>query len=367
MDESDAIVLERVSADESADSAGAAKSDEAVLLHRKPRGWQLSVGSLAVGVALVVLGIGVLTAATAEIRIVASLVGLGLIAFGGDALLKRRFGAQFPTGLWLAVAWLVIVVFCAVFADFLPFSEARDSSKTLLEPIRASPDLFSDHPLGTDSQGLDVLGGIAYGSRVSLTVGFGAVAIGMALGGLIGVASGYYRGVIDRVTDIIINAALSFPPLVLLLAVAAVLPRNTRNITLALALLTIPAYVRLARANTLVMAQREFVVASRALGARSRRIIMRDLIPGVMTPLMSYGFVVIAVVIVAEAGLSFLGLGIPRPQPTLGNMIAAGQELFETRPHLVFAPATALFLLVLSLNRLGEEARRRWDPRESRL
>jgi peptide/nickel transport system permease protein len=155
--------------------------------------------------------------------------------------------------------------------------------------------------------------------------------------------------------------------LVLLLAVAAVLPRNTRNITLALALLTIPSYVRLARANTLVLAQRDFVLAAKAVGAGNRRIIVRELLPGVLAPLLSFAFIVIAVVIVAEASLSFLGLSIPRPKPTLGNMIASGQSRFETIPHLVFVPAVFLFAVVLALNRLGEEARRRLDPRDSKM
>jgi peptide/nickel transport system permease protein len=160
---------------------------------------------------------------------------------------------------------------------------------------------------------------------------------------------------------------LAFPPLILLLGLAAVLQRNVRNITLALAVISIPTFIRLSRANTLVLAQREFVVAVRALGARSRRIIFRDLLPGALLPLTSYAFAVVAVIIVAEASLSFLGLGIPRPTPTLGNMIAAGQDSFQTHPHMVFVPATALFLTVFCLNRIGEEARRRWDPRDAKI
>lgn len=342
---------------------------------RPTLGWRPAPkGSLPGGIALVAAGIvtlvvaiGVLTHVAAEIRVILSIAAVVAVYYGADMLAKRVFGPKFQTGLWLSGMFLSLVTLAAVFADLLPLKEARDSSKTFLEPIRARPDLFSKHPLGTDDQGLDTLGGLIYGSRVSLIVGIGAVIIGLAVGGLLGVVAGYRRGLLDRILDVFVTSALAFPPLVLLLAIAAVLPRNTRNITLALALLSIPSYVRLARANTLVLAQREFVIAARAFGAKDRRIVLRELVPSVLTSLLSYAFVIIAVVIVAEAGLSFLGLSIPRPEPTLGNMISAGQTRFDTVPHMVFVPATFLFLIVLSLNRLGEEARKRFDPRQSKL
>ena len=319
------------------------------------------------GIVAVAIALGVLTRVTAEIRVILSLVGLGAAYSGLGLLAKARYGPSTTIGTKLAAVWVTLVVGGAVVADFLPLKEAEDASKTFLEPIRATPDLFSRHPLGTDDQGLDILGGLLYGSRVSLVVGIGAVAIGVIVGGLLGVMSAYFRGAFDRAVNILVTSALAFPPLVLLLAVAAVLPRNTRNIALALALLTIPSYVRLARANALVLAQKEFVLAARAAGASNGRIILRELVPGVVAPLLSFAFIAVSIVIVAEASLSFLGLSIPRPKPTLGNMIATGQNRFETIPHLVFIPATFLFLVVLSLNRLGEEARRRFDPKDSKL
>ena len=136
---------------------------------------------------------------------------------------------------------------------------------------------------------------------------------------------------------------------------------------LALAAIGIPTYVRLARANTMVFAEREFVLAARSLGSRDRRVIFRELVPNVALPILSYAFIIIAVLIVAEASLSFLGLGIQRPDPTWGNMIAAGQDDFDKHPHLVFAPGITMFLTVFSLNRVGEKARQIWDPRESTL
>lgn len=323
--------------------------------------------AIVVGIVTIAIAIGYLPSVPGQVRVVVGLAGLVVTAWGVDRLCKARFGLRFPTSLWAAGAWMVLVLLGAVFADLLPLAESTDPSKTFHEPILARPDLFSRHPLGTDRQALDILGGILHGLRVSLIVGVGAVTIGLVLGGTIGILAGYYRAALDLAVDIVTTAMLAFPPLILLMGIAAVLPRNIRNVTLALAIISIPTYVRLARANTFVAAQREFVLAARVLGAKTRRIIIKDIVPSVIVPLMSYAFVVVAVVIVAEASLSFLGLSIPRPEPTLGNMIAAGQDSFQENPHLVFLPATALFLTVLALNRLGEEARKRFDPREAKI
>lgn len=321
---------------------------------------------LVAGVALIGVGLGVLTDATAALRIGLVVVGLIGLYDAARTVIRRRMPTT-NAGLWVSAAWVGLIVLTSAFADLLPLTEARDTSKTFSEPILATPDLWSGHPLGTDRQGLDILGGIIYGFRVSLVVGLGTVTIGVVLGGLIGTLAGYYRKSVDRIVGFFTNSLLAFPPLILLMGVAAVMERNLLNMTLALALVTIPIYVRLARANTMVVSQREFVLAARALGAKDRHIILRDIAPSVLRPMLSYAFVVVAVIIVAEASLSFLGLGIPRPEPTLGNLISAGQRDFERHPHLVFGPAIALFMLVLALNRLGEEAQRRLSGRESKL
>jgi peptide/nickel transport system permease protein len=330
------------------------------------RSWAVILGGVIVGVVAIWVATAGLTHTTAAIRLVVGGLGLVALYLAFDTALRKRL-PQARTGLWLASAWIILITLAAVFADYLPLSESKDPSKTFTEPILAAPDLFSSHPLGTDRQGLDILGGIIYGFRVSLVVGLGTVILGIAIGGTIGILAGYYRGNLDRGVDLLTNSMLAFPPLILLLAVSAVLERNVRNITLALAIVSIPTYIRLARANTLVVAQKEHVLAARALGARNRTIVGRDITPAALRPLFSYAFVVIAVIIVAEASLSFLGLSIPRPEPTLGNMIAAGQADFQNYPHLVFLPAIALFLTVLCLNRLGEEAQHRLDPRDAKL
>lgn len=325
------------------------------------------VGGIAVAVVLAVVATTVLTDVTATVR-----VGLGLLAavvafMSVDRLCKTVISPTFETGVWLAVLWLVVLVLAAVLVDLLPIREARDVSLTLDEATLQRPDLFSAHPLGTDRQGLDILGGVMYGARVSLVVALGAVLIGMVVGGIIGVAAGFYRGRIEAVVGVLTDSMLAFPPLILLLAIVAVVSPTVGTVALALAVISIPTYIRIARANTLVFAQRDFVLAARALGARNRTVILREIVPNVALPVVSFGFTVVAVLIVAEASLSFLGLSIQRPDPSWGNMIAAGQRDFDRHPHLVFVPSLVLFLTVFALNRVGDKARRLWDPRESRL
>jgi peptide/nickel transport system permease protein len=145
---------------------------------------------------------------------------------------------------------------------------------------------------------------------------------------------------------------------VLLLAVVALFERNVRNISLALALITVPTFMRLTRAQTLVSTRREYVLSARAMGAKNRRIIFREILPNVVLPVASYAFLVMALLIVAEGSLAFVGVGINPPHPSWGGMIAKAQDRLRTAPHAVFVPAGAMFLTVLALNRVGEWARR---------
>ena len=319
------------------------------------------------GIFLVWFGTDGLSSAAMAWRIIAVAAGLIVAYFGLDRLLRRLVSPAIDTGLWLSVFWISIVVLAAIFADVLPLKEARDASQSFGEPVNARPDLFSSHPLGTDTFGLDLLGGVIYGARLSLQISLGATAIGLFIGGLIGVCSGYFRGKLDSSVGVLTNSLLAFPPLILLIALMVALDPSVTNLVLALAILGIPTYIRLARANTMTIAQREFVLAARSLGAKERRIVIRELVPNVALPLLSYAFIIIAVLIVAEGSLSFLGLSIPRPEPTWGNMIYAGSEDLRTTPHLVFVPATVMFLTVFALNRVSDRAREIWDPREAKV
>lgn len=318
------------------------------------------------GIAMTVLGTQLDSGLGATMAVV--LVGLGTAYVGLSRLLTAVFGPRFDTAFWLSVIWLVLVVGSAALAPLLPLGEHNDTAASLLEPAYAGPSLASDHPLGTNNFGLDMLARTIYGARASLVVAVVAVVIGMVVGGGIGIVAGFVRGRTDAVIGIFTNSLLAIPPLILLIALATVLEPKIRNIALVLALLGIPGQIRIARANTMAYASREFVTAARAMGATKWRIMYRELLPSVAIPLASLGMVIISVLIVAEASLSFLGLGIQPPNPSWGNMIAEGKEgVLELHPHVVLVPGIVLFLTVFAFNLVGEKLRSRLDPRGSKL
>ena len=270
---------------------------------------------------------------------------------------RRRVKRHAPVLVWVAAAWLVLLVLCAIFADLLPIKGyARPAG-----PLRQAPGWHSVSLLGTDAIGRSQLSRVIYGARQSLTIAVGAVSIGLALGGLLGLLGGYFRGRVDALIALFTDSVLAVPPLLMIVAVTAFLERTMLTITMALALLAVPTYVRVARAHTLTLARREFVEAARALGASRRRIIFKELLPNVALPLISYVFLITASVIVAEGTLSFLGLGLPPPRPTWGAMIKDGRNYLSKSPAIIAVPAAALTVTVMALNIVGDHARLRYE------
>lgn len=327
----------------------------------------LGVVLAVVGLALTVFGWST-TVLALEAKAPLFLVGLVVLYQGTvralNAALRRRVDLVFV----LSMIWLSVLCLGAVVAPLLPLGEYNNVAKTLLEPTNMSPLLLSDHPLGTNSQGLDLLSRSLHGARTSLIVSVLAVAIGAVVGGALGVIAGYYRKGVDSVIGIFTNALLAIPPLILLIALSTVLEPNLRNLALALSVLTVLSMVRVARANTIAFSQREFVMAARLMGASRFRVMLRELVPNVVLPLFSLAIVMISALIVAEASLSFLGLGVQQPDPTWGNMIAEGEGgVMEQYPHVVLVPGAFLFLTVFAFNLLGEKAQKRWDPRSAKL
>jgi len=265
-------------------------------------------------------------------------------------------------GTWIAGGWLALVAVAAVLADLLPLD---DPERADFLSIATGPD--GNHWLGTDEIGRDILSRVIYGGRISLMVGVVSVVLGVVVGGMFGLLAGYLRGITERIVMLLTDALLAFPALVLLLCLAAVFGTNLPTLIIGLAVLTVPTFTRLTRANSLVVANREFVTASRAYGAKPMRVILRDIVPNVLMPVMAYCFIVMGVVIVAEGSLSFLGLGIPNPTPSWGGMIAGGRIDIGEKPHIVLIPGAVMFLTVLALTVLGERFRRRYDVKEAFL
>jgi peptide/nickel transport system permease protein len=270
----------------------------------------------------------------------------------------RRLGPLF----WLATGWMIFVFAVAIFAELLPLPSPTDMD--MLE--RRAPFSLA-HWLGTDGLGRDELARVIYGARISLVVGLCAPIIGVTFGGALGMLAGYFRGRFESLVVGSMDVLLAFPPLILALAVTAYLGQSILNLTLILGVLSIPAFMRVARAATLTLARREFVIAAQALGATHSRILLRELLPNVMLPLLAFFLLGVAVIIVVEGALSFLGLGVPPPISSWGSMIGEGRESLEVAPRLAFLPAIAMFLTVLSFNLIGDTLRALTDPRQGAL
>lgn len=276
---------------------------------------------------------------------------------------RRRALARFGVLFWFSVGWLSLVVLAAVIAPLLPLPDPAAQDYGAI----AAPPGTPGHPLGTDGLGRDLLSRAIYGARISLVVTLGAVTIGMVVGGFFGMIAGYFRGVADRIIVACTDALMAFPALVLLLALMATLGQSARNLIIGLGILGIPGFVRLTRANTLVYTQREFVLAARALGASNGRILLREILPNVLPAVGAYAFLVIALLIVAEGSLSFLGVGVPPPASSWGLMISEGRDTLLQTPWVSFIPSVFMFLTVLSFNLIGDRLREESDIREATL
>jgi peptide/nickel transport system permease protein len=260
--------------------------------------------------------------------------------------------------VYLSVVWLVVIIGAAVFASVLPLAPYD----VPIGSPRTPPGFGSfDALLGTDTLGRSMLSRVVYGAQVSLVIGAVAGIIGIGIGSLFGMISGYFGKRLDSGITLVTDAMLAFPPLILLLALASILTPSVQTILFGLGLLAIPSFIRLSRANTLAWSSREFVRAARNMGAGHGRILFKEIMPNVIAPLASYLPIVIAALIVAEGSLSFLGLGIPPPQPSWGGMINDGKDAIATSPHLVFVPSLVIFFTVFALNQVGDFLRTKYD------
>jgi len=269
-------------------------------------------------------------------------------------------------GFWLAVGWIVTIVGAAVLAPYLPLKDPGQNFLISGERPPYSPSL--EHPFGTDQDARDMFSRTIYGARVSLVVGFSAVAFGLIVGGGLGMMAGFLRGWFDRVVSFLFLVLLSFPALVLAILITSLLSRGLQTIAITLGILSIAPVGRLARAATIVYAERDFVMAARTMGAKNSRILIRELLPNVVIPMGAIALLGIAVVIVAEGALAFIGLSVEKGS-TWGKLIlnGAGTRVLESAPWVAFAPICALFLTVMALNYAGDRLRDYFDVRELSL
>jgi peptide/nickel transport system permease protein len=262
------------------------------------------------------------------------------------------------TGLIVASSVLALLAFSSLLAPLL-------SSTNPLE-LHLEQGLFppsSEHLLGQDKLGRDLLSRILYGGRVSLGVGTAVLFISMTIGMVVGTVAGFFGGWVDslfmRLTDIF----LAFPGMLLAIAMAAVLGPSIWNVVIALSVLGWPGFARLIRGQILVVREEEYILAARALGIKPAKVILRHLLPNILSPIIVEATFTMASVIMAEASLSFLGLGVQPPFPSWGGMLNEARAFLLVGPHLVIVPGIVLMMTVVALNLLGDDLRDRLDVR----
>jgi peptide/nickel transport system permease protein len=263
---------------------------------------------------------------------------------------------------------LIFGVFCLV-AVLAPFLAPHDPAHQNLERRLAPPiglglnGASSEHPLGNDNLGRDILSRLLVGSRVSLVVGISTILLASVVGSLVGAAAGFYRGLLDNVVMRLVDIWMAFPSLLLAIAFGAALGSGLGNLILALSLAIWVVFCRVVRAEVLSIRERDYVAAAQAIGASDWRIIVRHVLPNVLAPILIISTLQMGVVIISEASLNFLGVGVQSSVPTWGGMLADGREFMRDAWWLATFPGIAISVVVLSVNLLGDGLRDALDPR----
>ena len=265
--------------------------------------------------------------------------------------------------LWLSVVWLALVVASAVLAPWLGFLD--DPHKPLSGPPEEGPSW--SNWFGTDQLGRDMFARSVWGGRLSLSIAGPAVGIGIVVGGVLGVMAGYFGKWIDLAISSVVNVALALPALVFALFIVTMLGQSYLNVTIAVTILTIPAIARIARAQALRFAAREFVTVADMMGAKWPRLLFREVLPNVVPALASIAFLAMGIVIIAEGSLSFIGVSVGSPSITWGNILSSGKGKLEDAPHIALITGGVMFVTLMALNFVGDEMLRRLDVREARI
>ena len=268
----------------------------------------------------------------------------------------RRF-RRMPTAIASTVI-LVAFVIMAVFAPtFAPMHPDQGNIRDRLQPPG------SEYLLGTDQQGRDMLSRVIFGSRVALVVGSLTIAIGLSIGGVLGTLAGYYRGWLDTIIMRTMDLLLAFPYILLVVVIVTMLGPNLRNAIIAIGVTNVPHFARIVRSVVIAIREKEFVTAAGALGASQLRTIARHVMPNAIAPIIVVATLYFGRNVIAEATLSFLGLGVQPPTAAWGSMVSVGREYLRSSPHLSLAPGIALMFFVYALNTLGDALRDVLDPK----
>lgn len=264
----------------------------------------------------------------------------------------------------LAVLGLIILLFIILVAIFAPFFAEHDPIKTDMLKIEQSPS--KEHYLGTDSSGRDNFSRLVYGSRISLTIGLAAMLFTVVIGVILGSISGYYGGIVDGIVMRAADLVLALPFLVLALTIMSIVEKVTIGIFVTvIAVTTWPTLTRIIRGSFLTLREQEFVQGAKAIGASDFRIIRKHFLPNAIGPIIVNATLLMATMIIAESALSFIGMGIPQPTPTWGNMITEAQNIriLRNHPEAWIPPGLCILITVLAINFIGDGLRDAFDPK----
>jgi peptide/nickel transport system permease protein len=276
-----------------------------------------------------------------------------------SATVGGRFGRlRTIGGIWIP-AFLVAVILFLCFLWPIIGPVPSPTGGTILNSNL--PSFSPGHLFGTDETGNDVWSRLLYGGRASLEVSLGVTAIGLIIGGLLGAFAGYVGGWRESLIMRVLDVLIAFPALVLAVAIAERLGPGLVHTIWALSFFSVPALARIARAATLRVREQNYIVAARLSGTGHTRTLLRHIVPNILPELITFALLGIGIIIVLEGALSFLGLGIPPPAPSWGNMIASGQGVLSAQPKFTMLPSAALFITVVCFNLLGESLRARWS------
>ena len=262
--------------------------------------------------------------------------------------------------LWVPAGILIALLFMCFVWPYIYSIPPGDSGSILAASL---PPFSPGHWLGTDPNGVDIFSMLVYGGQVSFEISLAVTAIGMIIGGTIGLTAGYFGGWADSVLSRVIDVLIAFPALVLVLAVAEVLQPSETHLIWALSVLSVPGFARVFRGSTLVIRQAPFITAARLSGTSNRKIIFKHILPNVIPGIITFALILVGIVVILEGAVDFLGLGIQIPQPSWGAMIAKGQNVLTAEPQYVLIPSIVLLIFVMSLNLLGDALRERWGVR----
>jgi len=262
--------------------------------------------------------------------------------------------------LWVPAGILILLLFLCFVWPYVYTIPPGDTGSILNASL---PPFSPGHWLGTDPNGVDIFAELVYGGQVSFEISLAVTAVGIVIGGVIGLTAGYFGGWVDSVLSRVVDVLIAFPALVLVLAVAEVLQPSETHLIWALSVFSVPAFARVTRGSTLTVRTLPFITAARLSGTSNRKIIFKHIMPNVIPGIVTFSLLGIGVIVILEGAVDFLGLGIQVPQPSWGAMIAKGQNVLTAQPQYVLIPSIVLLIFVMSLNLLGDALRERWGVR----